>query len=152
MVMRDFTTKQYSTRLEFWKGLSEKYKKRKAFFAHILPRDRYYFQTNAGKCLAYRHTVYNGRLYVEVYIAEISIQLNERYFDQMKLNRDTIEKVFGHQLEWDRVGKKKYSRICYTAVNWMLSNDHLWPAIQDEMLETMLLLEKAFAPEIEMLG
>jgi hypothetical protein len=139
-------------RMEFWKEIVEKYKKRGSFFANISPAKDHWINTGAGKSgIAYSQIVMMNDLRVEVYISTPSPETNKRYFDQLFANKEKIEKVFGKPLDWQRLDNKTASRICYTIAGHGLKDREYWSDMQDQLVDEMYNLRRAFQDEIDKL-
>ncbi|MBI5081535.1 MAG: DUF4268 domain-containing protein [Chloroflexi bacterium] len=139
-------------RLEFWKQILEKYKKRGTFFSNISPAKDHWINTGAGKAgVAYSQIVMMDALRVEVYISSSNQEANKRYFDQLLAHKEKIEKIFGKPLVWQRLNEKTASRICYTIEGRGLKDKEQWDEMQEMLVEEMYNLRKAFQDEIDKL-
>jgi hypothetical protein len=67
-------------------------------------------------------------------------------------NKAEINKAFRHPLVWENSDNKKVSIIKYylNAKSGLQDKDK-WPELQDQMIEAMIELEKAFRPFIQQL-
>lgn len=139
-------------RLEFWKQILEKYKKRGTFFANISPAKDHWLNTGAGKGgITYSQIVMMNALRVEVYMSSNNQEANKRYFDQLFSNKEKIEKSFGKPFDWQRLDEKTASRICYVIEGRGLKDKEHWSEMQDKLIEEMYNLRKAFQDEIDKL-
>lgn len=139
-------------RLEFWKQILEKYKKRGAFFANISPAKDHWLNTGAGKAgIAYSQVVMKDAIRAELYLSTSNQETNKRYFDQLFAKKEQIEKAFGKPLEWQRLNDKTACRICYTIEGHGLKDKEHWPEMQDQLVEEMYKLRSVFQDEIDKL-
>ena len=100
----------------------------------------------AGKTgIAYSFQVLLNRAYVELYIDcdKDSGELNESIFDNLLLQKDAIEEVFGERLEWDRLDNRRASRIRKTIDQDGLATPENWQPLQENTVDAMVRLEKA---------
>jgi hypothetical protein len=139
-------------RLEFWKQILEKYKTRGTFFANISPAKDHWLGTGAGKAgIAYNQIVMMDALRVEVYMSHPNQEINKKYFDQLSVNKERIEQSFGKPLDWQRLDDKTASRISYTIDGRGLKDKEYWSTMQDQLVQEMYNLRKAFQEEIDRL-
>lgn len=139
-------------RLDFWKGLIEKYKQRGSFFANVSPSKENWLQTGAGKSgVSYSQVVMMDGIRIEVYIATSNQEINKRFFDRLYAQKESIEKAFGKALDWQRLDDKTASRICYSVDGKGLKNKEHWSELQDQLVDEMYALRKAFQSEIDRL-
>lgn len=130
----------------------EKYKQRGSFFANLSPSKDNWLQTGAGiSGVVYSQIVMMDGIRIEVYIGTSDQETNKRFFDKLYEHKDSIEKLFGKTLDWQRLDEKTGCRICYSVKGKGLKNKEQWPELQDEIIDYMLLLRKAFHAEIEKL-
>ena len=61
---------------------------------------------------------------------------------------DVIEKEFGESLEWERLDDKRASRIRRRFTIGGLAKADTWPALQENMIDTMIRLEKVLRPRL----
>ena len=75
---------------------------------------------------------------------------NKAWFDQLATKRSIIEENFGATLNWLRMDDKKLCRIVYELPNGGYRDDEEqeWPRIQNDMIDAMNRLEKAFKSHI----
>lgn len=77
--------------------------------------------------------------------------INKERFDELYKNKDKIEAVFGDKLSWERLEAKRASRIAYRIKGMGLRDKDKWPELQEQMINSMIKMEKAFKPFIEKL-
>jgi len=91
---------------------------------------------------------------VELYIDRGAYQdeANKRIFDRLHSQKKEVEGSFGGELSWQRLDDKRACRIVHTmTVGGYRSDESKWPEIQDPMIDAMIRLEKALAPDLEKL-
>lgn len=85
---------------------------------------------------------------VELYICSSDATTNKAIFNQFHERKASIEGVFGHELQWQRLDDKKACRVKFgKAVDGY--NEENWEMMSDWLVEHFPKLEKAFRPEIE---
>lgn len=138
-------------RRDFWSKLLELAKGRTDLHANISPSTNSWIAVAAGKAgLYFQYDVLMHAAKVELYIDGGSKRKNKRLFDTIRENEAQIEADFGDKLEWHRLDDKRACRIMKTLETGGYRDDETkWPKIQDEMIDTMVRLEKALRPHIE---
>lgn len=76
--------------------------------------------------------------------------VNHRLAHSLFFNKEVIEQGIGAQLDWpEKFDGQKYIIRFYIGIESFTCPEEHWPAIQEEMISKMLLLQKALAPFIE---
>ena len=142
--------RRHKLRLKFWETLLKKSKARGIkLFSTISPSKENWISTGAGKTgLSYAYSILMNSARVELYIDTGNKEKNKKIFDQLHNEKEEIEKVFGEELEWQRLNEKRASRISKTVINKGLKDEEDWNEIQDKMIEAMIRLEKALGKRI----
>jgi hypothetical protein len=139
-------------RLEFWKQLLERARSRTPLHARIAPGTENWINASAGKSgLAYTYAIRMEDAQVEFYIDRGNADQNKRIFDALYTRKAEIEADFGKPLEWQRLDAKRACRVRFLLPGGGLLDQHRWPEIQDQMIDAMIRLERAFKPEIHRL-
>ena len=142
---------RYSIRKNFWTQLLEQSKKITKLHANISPGEHGWIGTGAGKAgLAFNYAVTKNQSYIELYIDRgvDSEKESKAIYDSLFINKNNIEKTFGGKLEWQRLDGKRACRIRKTIEGGYRTDEKRWPAIQKEMIDCMIRLEKALKPHI----
>jgi len=133
-------------RLEFWKRLLGKSKEKTRLFANISPGRAEWISTGAGKSgVAFTYVIHRNWGSVEMYIdhdRETGVK-NKAIFDALLALKRDIERDFGDSLEWERLDDKRASRIRKRFESGGLARPETWPALQDQMIDAMIRLDKA---------
>lgn len=140
--------------LEFWKILLEKSKNRTPLFSNISPSKDSYISTGAGKSgLVYIYNITYKYASVSFCIdrGKDSEEENKKIFDNLFTHKEEIENVFGEKLSWQRLDDRRSSRICKTYNYAGLNDKEKWDKLQNEMIDDMIKLEKAFKKYINAL-
>ena len=103
--------------------------------------------------MGYNYVIANSYAGVEIYLdrGKGFLDLNKERFDQLYKYKNEIEKAFGGKLSWERLDKKRASRIAFRFEGVGLKDKDKWPHIQDGMIDVMIRLEAAFKPYIKQL-
>jgi len=144
--------KRHILRREFWAQLLERAKENTPLHAHCSPTANSSLNAGAGKAgLVFQYRIRMDDAEVALRIRRRTIEESKRIFDSLCANRDTIERVFGDRLEWLRRELERNSRTSYVISFGGLRDRDRWPEIQDRMIDAMVRLEQALAPEIQRL-
>lgn len=138
---------RHKKRFEFWKSLLEKSKAKTNLHSNISPSIYSWIGTGSGKTglnLNYGVTYKYGQ--VELYIdrGKDCDEENKKIFDHLYSHKGEIEKDFGGELNWDRLDDRRASRISKRFSYAGLNDPEKWDALQNDMIDTMVRLEKAF--------
>jgi len=137
-------------RLRFWEQLLGRAKDR-GFLMHAQrsPSVDPYIGAGAGvkAGISFTYLVWKAReTAVELYIDTLDGEENKRIFDLLASNREKVESEFGSPLIWDRMNDNRGSRIRYVLTQGGLTDENLWPSIQNAMIDAMEKLSKALKP------
>lgn len=142
---------RHHLRKEFWTQLLDLAKTRTKLHSNITPPIYHWIGAGAGKSgIGYNYAITNEYGSAEVYLdrGKEYPNLNKERFDALFSHKDDIEKIFGEKLSWERLDKKRASRIAYRINGVGLRDKDRWPELQEKMIDAMARLEKAFAPHI----
>ena len=76
---------------------------------------------------------------------------NNAIFDTFKAEQAAIEAEFGEELDWRRLPEKRACRILKRFDSGGLDDEANWDAIQDNMIDAMIRLDKTFRKRIKRL-
>lgn len=141
----------HSLRAKFWKLLLDKAKKKTKLHSHISPSQYHWIGTKAGiSGLGFHYVIAKHEARAELYIYRKNGPENEnkQIFDQLFMNKNNIEDLFEGALSWERLDEKRVCRISKRLELGGFRDEAKWPEIQDEMIDTMIRLEKALKPHI----
>lgn len=146
--VREFSPRERE-RFRFWTDLLERSKNKTRLFSNIKPNHDSWLNTSAGKSAAMlSYTVSKDWALVELYIDSGDGEKNKRIFDELRGQKIQIESEFGEELDWRRLDDKRASRIVKTFYIGGIDTPDKWPAIQDQMIDAMIRLDKAFRPRL----
>jgi hypothetical protein len=139
-------------RLEFWKQLLEHARGKTPLHARISPSTGNWISAGTGKGgLVYSYVIRMDDAQVELYIDRGDAEENKRIFEALHANKQAIESAFGSSLDWQRLDDRRGSRIRHLITDGGLKDREHWPQLQDEMIDAMIRLERAFKTEIQQL-
>jgi len=145
---------RHKKRLIFWEGLLEKSKNKTMLFSNISPSKDSWVSTGAGKSgLVYLYNITYKYASVNFCIdrgKELEEE-NKKIFDNLFNHKDEIEAIFEGKLTWQRLDDRRSSRICKTYHYAGLNDKEKWDKLQNEMIDDMINLEKAFKKYISAL-
>ena len=73
---------------------------------------------------------------------------NKKIFDKLYEHKDEIEKILSAKLDWQRLDNRRAFRICKLYNYAGLNDKEKWDKLQNEMIDDMIKLEKAFGKYI----
>ena len=73
-------------------------------------------------------------------------------FNTFLQHKVEIEDLFGGPLEWQLLPEKRASRIRFVISSFGLIDQDHWGELQDQLIESMIKLEKAFRNQIKMVA
>lgn len=143
-----------SLRRRFWAELLERARERTRLHAAVSPGTRYWVSAGAGRSgLRLSYVIREDEWQVELYIdrGQDFDDLNLRWFEELRAERDEIEREFGGALDWQRLEGRRACRVRFRVEGAGLNDEERWPEIQDGMVDAMIRLEGALRPKIEAL-
>jgi hypothetical protein len=146
---------KHHLRKDFWSSLLEKTKGKTNLHSHVSPGMYHWIGAGAGRAgIGYNYIITNDYVSSEIYLdrGKGHPKLNKERFDELYKHKDEIERAFGGKLLWERLDKKRASRIAIRFKGYGLKNKDQWSEAQDRMIDSMVRLEKAFKPYIEKLA
>jgi hypothetical protein len=136
-------------RMQFWTELLERSKSKTRLFSNIKPKYDSWLNASVGKYgVAFTYTVSKDWALVDLYIDSGDGEKNKRIFDELHAQKEQIEIEFGEELDWRRLDDKRASRVVKYYYNGGIDTPEKWPAIQDQMIDAMIRLDKAFRPRL----
>ncbi len=78
--------------------------------------------------------------------------VNLAAFNSLKAQRERIEAEFGEELDWQDLPNRLGCRICRAIPGGWRSPESDWPALQDELIEKLIKLERALKEPIQRLA
>lgn len=140
-------------RRRFWEQLLELSSKRTELFSRVRPSTRAWVETGAGVSgVTFAYVAYrNQGARVEMYLDRGRSDENIAIFRKLQQNRARIEEEFGNPIEWQELPGKRACRIRYRFGKGGWADPNSWPALQTEMVDTMIRFERALRPHIDSL-
>ena len=145
---------RHHLRKEFWTQLLDLAKTKTHLHSNITPPIYHWIGTGAGKSgIGYNYAITNDYGSAEVYLdrGKEFPKINKERFDELYKHKDEIEKTFGGKLSWERLDKKRASRIAFRLDGVGLKDKTRWPELQEKMIDAMIRMEKSFSPYIRSL-
>ena len=140
------------SRRSFWIDLLERASTRTKLHAAISPSTDNWISTGAGKGgLGLNYVVLQHGARVELYIDTRDQEENDRIFNALYAQKESIENRFGGELGWDHVEGRQSSRVRYDIESGGYLDEERWPEIHDEMIDAMIRLERALRPVLRTL-
>lgn len=136
-------------RREFWRTLLERANRRTDLHSQRAPITGSSLGAGAGKSgISFEYTVRMHDAAVGLRVQRDTPERSKRIFDALHNRRGAIEQEFGHPLEWQPKEEVKTCHILHTMEVGGWKDEDRWPQIQEEMVDAMVALERALAPEI----
>lgn len=140
-------------RLKFWGLLLEKAKTKTKLHAKVSPGIENWVSAGAGKSgLGFNYVVRMDDAQVELYIDRGDAEWNKMVFNTFLQHKVEIEELFGGPLDWQLLPDKRASRIRFVISSYGLKDQEHWVELQEQLIESMIKLEKAFRNRIKMLA
>lgn len=134
---------RHTIRRAFWAQLIAKMNKVSPLYQNISPSHENWISSGSGvRGVGLNFTVTQTFGRAELYIGRSERAENKFIFDALLARREEIEGAFGGELEWERLEKKKASRI-KAEYPGNIFQEELWPAMIDRMTDAMVRLEAA---------
>jgi Domain of unknown function (DUF4268) len=146
---------RYQIRRRFWAELLDRAKQRSKLHAAVSPGEYSYVGTGAGKSgLALNYTITKHGATVELYIdrGRDSEEQTQQIYDALAKHRVEIENGYGGELSWEPLEGKRACRIAkrFEGIGYR-DPESQWPELQEQMVDSMIRLEKALRPFISQL-
>lgn len=145
---------RHKLRYEFWKSLLERSKLKTTLHGNISPGTANWIGAGSGvRGLGYNYAITYKFGQAELYIdrGKDCEEENKRMFDELNLHRSEIETDFGEKLRWERLDDRRASRISKRIDYAGLGDTDKWPKLQDDMIDSMIRLERALKKHIKAL-
>ncbi|MEA1884395.1 MAG: DUF4268 domain-containing protein [Thermotogota bacterium] len=105
---------RHTVRIAFWTHLLQAMNEKSDLFKNISPsKDNWIARGSGYGGLEYVFAVTGNEARIELNINQGSQKENKELFDRIHEHKETIEKLFGDHLEWQRLDEGKGSKIAY---------------------------------------
>ena len=141
-------------RYQFWDQLLERARQKTELHANISPNPYSWIGTSAGvRGLSFNYTVRQHEAVAELYIdrGKGAEEENKQIFDRLFAAKEEIETAFGEPLEWRKLEGRRACRIQKTLKGGYRDREEKWPKIHENLIETMIRLERALKPHLDKL-
>ncbi len=143
-------SEQASLRQQFWSSLLSRAKGRTKLHSNISPSDDTWIAAGSGVGgVTYNYVANQFQHRIELYIdkGKGNEAENRRIFDRLHSHREQIEQRAGGSFNWDPLDGRQACRITRTfGSGGYRSPESEWPAMQDEMIDAMIQLERGIGP------
>jgi hypothetical protein len=149
---KELASRQVAMR-EFWKELLEHTNRRTALYSQRSPTTDSWLNAGAGKTgIVYQYRIRKNDASVGLRIRRDTAEESQQIFNALHQEKREIEQEFGAHLNWELRENYRACYIVYPIETGGWSNEEAWPKIQEEMVDAMIRLENAIAPEINRLS
>lgn len=139
LISKEKNKTRHTTRIEFWTSLFQVMNEKSELFKNISPSKDNWVGCGSGYSgIMYSFVVTATYGRIELWINRGSKEENKEIFDKIYSYKDKIEKLFGNQLDWQRLDNGKGSRIAYYIKDVNVFNDDDWPKMIDFMTINMI--------------
>lgn len=138
-------------RRRFWELLLDQAKSQTKLHSGVSPNDSTWIATGAGRSgISYNYVIGMSESRVEVYIdrGKDAEDANRAMYEALAASREAIDKTFGEALDWQPLEGRRASRIAKKLPGGYQDDETKWPKICEEMIDSMIRLEKAVKPHI----
>ena len=144
-----------NVRYHFWADLLSLAREKTDLHANISPGQYSWIGAGSGiRGLGFNYTVRQHDTGAELYIdrGRGSEQENQNIYDRLFAQKEAIETAFGGSLSWERLDGRRASRIVKRLQTGGYKDDRdQWPRIHEELICSMIQLEKALRTHIDQL-
>lgn len=151
---RKSVPERFDIRERFWTGLLEVAARKTTLHANVSPGQYGWIGAGSGRRgLGLVYAVREHHTQVELYIdrGKDRDRENKAIFDQLLAKRAEIEKVFGDELEWQRLDARRACRVRKVLDLGGYRDAEKWPAIHVATSDAMARMERAMKPAIQAL-
>ena len=136
---------------DFFQGLIDTLREEHSFTnaRKAQPSNWYSFSAGHGRVKYGANFAMGGRARIELYIDNVDEKWISRLFDQLFERRTDIESEVGAELEWERMGDRRASRIAVVREGSIEDDEDTLKVIQDWMVERLLKFKEVFAPRLD---
>lgn len=136
-------------RLEFWEQLLDKARTKTKLHSKVSPGIENWVSGGAGKSgLGFNYVVRMDDAQVELYIDRGEADWNKKVFNAFLQHKTEIEDLFSGPLDWQLLPDKRASRIRFVISSHGLKDHECWDELQEQLIESMIRMDKAFRPFI----
>jgi hypothetical protein len=136
---------RYELRRRFWEGLLEIDKQRKALHTNRKAGTASRLGTAIRSGFNLNYIIKQRQWQVELYIDLRGREENLRCFRELHNQKQKVEEVFGAPLEWEESENRRCCIYFESKGSGYRSDESEWPAIQSNMVNTMMRLYEAFS-------
>ena len=147
-IIKQFAEKDQK-RLEFFTQLLELSNSKTTLFKNVSPAGyQSWANAGAGKAgLAWAYVIRRNDGEAQLFLCS-DAQTNIKRFNSLRGKREEIEAAFGEPLKWDIKENRKQHYIRSLSRIGGIENEDQWPAIQNDLVNRMIHLEKALRPHL----
>lgn len=149
-VKKEFA-KRDEKRYEFFEQLLTLCNQKTTLFSNISPVGyQSWVNTGAGKAgLGWSFVAIKKAARIDLFFCAPTAETNKKRFDKLTLQKKEIEASFGEALVWDYKDDRKQQYIRSLCPLGGIEDEEKWSAIQTDLIERMIRLEKALRPHIK---
>jgi hypothetical protein len=134
--------KSEASRLDFWTMFNNSLDDRGKPFNKRKATTDHWYDVSIGTSEAYiRITLVNKEGYIGI---ELHIDSNKGLFDSLYEKRDEIENELALQLDWQRLDKKKASRILFKMDGLNFSEPSNYEKLMNDVIDKTIVMKKVF--------
>lgn len=136
---------RHKLRLEFWNKLLPKLKGKTSIYQNVSPAKDHWLNSGGTGISGVRYCLVITKDYaaVQIEFARSNKEENKKLYDELIKDKDSIEKQFGHELEWKRNDTKISSQVSYTLNGVNIYTPEDWNKALSFMEVNIINLERA---------
>lgn len=140
---------RFNVRREYWKQLLPLIIDTE-LFSNVNPTKDHWISSGAGiSGLAYTFVITGKYVRIELSISSSSKEQNKKYFNKLLSQKESIENIFGGELEWEELSNYKMSRIKYELGDVNLFDKNDWEKMNEFLVTYLPKFEKALQSAIK---
>jgi hypothetical protein len=142
-------------RRRFWEKLFERARQKTKLYSTVSPQKGNWISVSSGKLgISFQTSIkeHSAATALVINRGKESDTENRRILDELKAHKDEIERAFGSPLTWyQREDVKLCAIIHEIAIGGYRDEEAKWTTIQDAIIDSMVRLEKALRPFVELI-
>ncbi|MEQ1705904.1 MAG: DUF4268 domain-containing protein [Rickettsiales bacterium] len=138
--------------LKFWTELLAKSRNITELHSGRTPNKDAWLDTSAGSTGTLRYSTCRESSQARFMVDKADKSGNLSIFNNLKLNKENIEKSFGGELLWEDLPTKKACAISYTINGGYRTPQSEWEEIHKKLIDAMVRLDRAVRPHVKNLN
>ncbi len=142
---------RHERRFEFFEQLLYKCSQKTSIFENVSPVGyQNWVSAGAGKAgVVWQLVAWDTVARAELYLMEPDPEIHRGRFEALRMHKEEIERSFGEPLQWNFIEARKQQYISSLSPFDGISNQDKWQAIQDDLVDRLVRMERAFRAPLD---